>query len=398
MRGRDRLMLRTIRRLAFLAFVAHFTSVARSDCVLDWTEAAVFCIRQQNTAPTMASRNLAMLHLAIYESSKEKPPVDPEAAALAAGRETLSALYPAVRGHINLVFSNAASKRIEIDTKSLNRGKTIAQKWLEVRRNDGSATDRPYIPSTERGNWRRTPPFLRPPADSHWGAVKPFILPTVSEFLPPGPPPVDSERFRKATENILRLGGRESAERTEEQSLVARFWSDFSYSCTPPGHWQEIAVAIARQRTNTFSQNARLFALLSSAQADAAIVCWSAKYRYNFWRPVTAINHDKSTADAARIWEPLLHTPPFPEYPSGHSAFSGASARILARFYGTPELLFTARSDTLPEATRRFTSVEECADEIGLSRIYGGIHFDFSNEDGKACGAKIADFVFDNLK
>jgi hypothetical protein len=141
-------------------------------------------------------------------------------------------------------------------------------------------------------------------------------------------------------------------------------------------------------------------ALLSLAQADAAIICWEGKYRYNFWRPITAIqraDEDGNFAtDADMSWNHLLVAPNFPEYPSGHSTFSKAAAQVLAWFYGTDAITFGVSSDSLPGVTRTFDSLTACADEVGRSRIYGGIHFQSANRDGKASGRKIADYVDDN--
>jgi hypothetical protein len=169
----------------------------------------------------------------------------------------------------------------------------------------------------------------------------------------------------------------------------------------PPGHWHELAATISRQKNNTLTQNARLFALVSLAQADAAIICWEAKYRHNLWRPVTAIQRadvdDNPSTAPDKSWEQLLPAPPFPSYTSGHSTFSKASAQVLFHFYGTDAISFTAISDTLPGVFRRFTSLTACADEVGMSRIYGGIHFQFDNVAGKQSGGKVGDYVSANF-
>jgi membrane-associated phospholipid phosphatase len=139
---------------------------------------------------------------------------------------------------------------------------------------------------------------------------------------------------------------------------------------------------------------------LSLAQADAGIVTWEAKYRYNFWRPVTAIQRadedGNPVTDADPAWTSFLASPPFPEYPSGHSTFSQASAVVLAGFYGTDALPFSIGSDSLPGVFRSFESVSACADEVGMSRIYGGIHFMSANRDGKEAGGRIGAYAFNN--
>jgi hypothetical protein len=167
----------------------------------------------------------------------------------------------------------------------------------------------------------------------------------------------------------------------------------------PPGHWHEIAVDLARAKGHSLEESAHLLALMSLAQADAAIVAWAGKYRHNFWRPLTAIRRAGEDGNEATTsnenWDSYLVAPNFPEYPSGHSTFSKAGAQILTHYYETDAVTFTARSDSVP-VTRTFHSFAACADEVGLSRIYGGIHFEFANRDGKESGRKVADFVAAN--
>jgi len=197
------------------------------------------------------------------------------------------------------------------------------------------------------------------------------------------------------------MGGKTSVARTPEQSQIATFWSDFSYTAMPPGHWHEIAATIARTQSNSLAANARLFALLSLAQVDAGIVCWEAKYRYNLWRPITAIRQadkdDNPATEKDEAWDHFLNSPPFPSYPSGHSMFSAASAEVLRYYYDTDAITFTATSDSLPGIYRTFNSLAACADEVGLSRIFGGIHYPFDNVDGKAAGKKIANYIMANF-
>jgi hypothetical protein len=140
-------------------------------------------------------------------------------------------------------------------------------------------------------------------------------------------------------------------------------------------------------------QNARLFALINIAMADAAICAWDAKYAYNFCRPLTAIQNADFDGNPATekdaSWSSFIITPPFPEYVSGHSTFSGAASTVLARFYGTDEIAFITVSDFLPGVFRHCESFSAAANEAAVSRLYGGIHFRFSNEDGLDAGRGI---------
>jgi len=156
----------------------------------------------------------------------------------------------------------------------------------------------------------------------------------------------------------------------------------------------------AEKRGLSMDENARLFALLNVALADAGICCWECKFKCDLWRPVTAIHKakelktEKLSADAE--WTPLLNTPPFPSYVSGHSTFSGAAAGALAKFFGTDEVSFSTTSDALPGVVRSFKSFSDAAAEAGMSRIYGGIHYDFDNTDGLKVGREIGEYVAAN--
>jgi len=147
--------------------------------------------------------------------------------------------------------------------------------------------------------------------------------------------------------------------------------------------------------------DARLFALVNISTADALIAAWDAKYTYNFWRPVTAIQFaGDSSINPATVsdpsWTPLIVTPNFPSYMSAHSTVSGAAATILTSLFG-PNYAFTAGSDGLPGVTRSYSSFDAAAAEAGQSRIYGGIHFQFDNQAGLATGSALGQFVFQNF-
>lgn len=399
-----------------LSWLAHVCSGANANVALDWNAVMMAGIRSDTTSPTLSSRNLAILHLAIYDTVNSiarthqpyqfqlTPPADAslDAAVMGAGYEILSVLYPSLRTRADDLYVawRSAAPATPAVTNSLAFGKHIAELILAARANDGSATDVPYIPSAVPGQWRRTPPYFRPPLTPQWRHVKPFAIPNLEAFAPPPPPALNSAEYAESFNEVKRLGEKSSTNRTAEQTQIAVFWSDFSYTAMPPGHWHEIASTIANSKGTGLIECARLMALLSLAHADCAIACWEAKFKYNLWRPVTAIQRanedDNPATEAAAGWDHLLASPPFPAYTSGHSTFSKASSEILAYFYGTDALSFTAGSDSLPGVFRSFKSVSACADEVGMSRIYGGIHYQFDNVAGKAIGKKIGNYIAAN--
>ena len=229
-----------------------------------------------------------------------------------------------------------------------------------------------------------------------WATLAPFALNRPSQFRPAGPPWLGSQAWADAFNDVKNLGASSNSTRTADQTEMARFWVDGAGTDTPPGHWNRIAASAALQAGNSLTLNARLFAQLNVALADATIVCWDAKYHYGFWRPVTAIRaadtDGRSDTFVQANWTPLLVTPPFPEYISGHSTFSGAAAETLTGVFGAA-YPFTADSPGLPGVQRSYASFNAAAEEAGRSRIYGGLHFEFSNQGGLAAGRTLAGYV-----
>jgi len=340
--------------------------------VLLWNEAFLRWVRAQTPPPALTARNLAILHLALWRAvSKSKAPGIP-AALHTVAREVCTALFPTHLADIARLSDGVAMS---------GSAAAAAREVMAARAADGSSTTIHYVPKDAPGQWRRTPPAMRPPELPHWGKVTPFLLKTADQFRPPPSPDISSEAFAKDLAEVRDRGGKASTQRTPEETQTAHFWSDFSYTTSPPGHWNDIARQLAARLS--LRESARLFALLNLAMADAGIACWDCKYHGNFWRPVTAVRHAGN-----KDWQPLLNTPPHPEYVSGHSTFSGAAVAVLQHFFGTDRLTFTAASDTVKNVTRRYTSLQSCADEISRSRVLGGIHFPAACREGLTLGGK----------
>jgi membrane-associated phospholipid phosphatase len=385
------------------------------DEVIRWNRALIQAIRVDKTAPPLAARDMAMVQVAVYDSvnsvfrtnrpykvlAKAAPGTSAEAAAAAAAHRVLVELFPAQRLFFDAVLRGSLARIPNPGERSgVRLGRFVAGKILDLRRNDGANAVVTYTPGTNPGDWQKTPPGFANAVLPQWPNVTPFALSSGAQLRPAGPPALTSAQYTAAFNEVKSLGRFDSTTRTPEQTAIALFWADGTGTATPPGHWNEIAQAVARSRHNSLADNARLFALLDIALADAGIVSWDAKYRYNFWRPVTAIRaadtdgNPDTTADPS--WTPLLVTPPFPSYTSGHSTFSAAACEVLTRFFGS-NVRFTSTSDGLPGFARTFRSFQQAADEAGMSRIYGGIHYQFDNQDGLATGGAVGRFVFANL-
>jgi membrane-associated phospholipid phosphatase len=259
-----------------------------------------------------------------------------------------------------------------------------------------------YTPGTNPGDWQPTPPAFLPAALPQWGLVTPFCLQSGSQFRPPPPPALTSAEYTAAFNQIKDLGSIDSTTRTPDQTEASIFWQGVYAS---PNCYltmlNQIARQVAETRGNSLVDDARLFALLDLTLADSYIACWEAKYTYNFWRPVTAIRAADSDGnpdtEADPNWTPLMATPNFPSYPSGHSSVIGGSAAILAAFFGTDAIPFSVSYPGLPGVTRSYDSFTSAANECGLSRIWVGFHWSFDVSAGLAQGQSVGSYVYQNF-
>jgi hypothetical protein len=404
--GNSRSVTRTVTRVVS----------TRTDAVLAWNTIALQSIQRDATDPPVATRILAIQSLAVYDTlaaiegtpafivqRSVSGPVSADAAVAEAAYRVLYQLYPAQRSLLDAALAASLAGIADGAAKDngVALGRSIADAVLASRANDGYLSYTTEDGSTVLGKWRPTGPMYLVADNPQWGGVTPFVLTAGDEFRAPPPPSLDSAEYASAINEVQSLGSATSATRTADQTQQALFWADGGGSYTPPGHWNQIATTVAQAQGNSLSANARLFAQLNVALADAAIACWDTKYTYDAWRPETAIQLADQDGNAATTvdanWRPLLLTPPHPTYVSGHSTFSAAAAGILAATFGD-NTAFSTTSATLPGVTRSFTSFSQAADEAGLSRIYGGIHTSLDNEAGKAIGAKVADAVLAKFK
>src|SRR5437762_6462007 len=256
-------------------------TLAHADVVTDWNTAALDAIRAGKTPPPIASRSLAILHTSIYDAingiarmyepylvqSAVPAGASREAAASAAAHEALVNLFPAAASSFDALHAAilAGIPNGPQKVAGIVWGEFVADQILAARANDGwNATVLPPGGSGP-GVWVSTPPAFLPYLLPQWGFVAPFGMNSSSQFRPPGPPSLDSERYASDYEEVKELGAAVGSTRTEEQSEIARFWADGAGTETPPGHWNSIAQTIAAARGNTLEENARLFALLNIA-------------------------------------------------------------------------------------------------------------------------------------
>ncbi len=258
--------------------------------------------------------------------------------------------------------------------------------------------------------WQPTPPAYMDGIEPHWNKIRPFVIDSAAQFKPVPPPPFSMEKdsdFYKELVEVYEISNQITAKGDESEEIkIAQFWDCNPYvsvtrghlmfatkKISPGAHWIGITKIASRKTNSDFDKTIYAYTKASIAMADAFISCWDEKYRSNLIRPETLINEHID-----ENWKPVLQTPPFPEYSSGHSVVSGAASTVLTEIFGDD---FGFDDDTevaygLP--VRSFTSFKQAADEAAISRMYGGIHYRFAVEVGVKQGRDLGKFVIDNLK
>ncbi|MGH9841378.1 MAG: vanadium-dependent haloperoxidase [Blastocatellia bacterium] len=407
---------RTVTLLLFAAtWCAAISTSARADVVADWNVIIVNTAAASGRTSPITNRIITMAHVAIHDALNAidrhyKPyafdavapyGASPEAAVAAAAYGVLIAELPNQKTAIDAVLASALVAIPDGKAKSdgLAIGQAAAAAILARRAGDGSSVVPSYTPGTGLGVWQPTPPAFGPAVNVGFTYITPFTLVSNTQFRPPAPAYFDltSAEYAADYNEVKSIGSATSTTRTAEQSEIARFW----YETSPGFHIRLARELVVTQKLNLW-ESARLFALLNIARMDALIASNSAKYTYNFWRPVTAIragaNDGNSLTAGDPAWDTFLVTPSFPEYPSNHAIVNAAWAEVLARFFGTDQFSFTlASAAPFPGITRTFTSFSQTAQEASDSRIYAGIHFRTACTDGLEWGRKIGKQAFENF-
>lgn len=280
------------------------------------------------------------------------------------------------------------------DSRAL--GSKVAQHILDWAASDNYTETRSmvYTIPSRTGHPERWEPTTAgaSPIEPFWGRLRPFALPTSDachiDNVVPFSTATNSTFYQQALEiaNFVTNG-------TTEQKAIATFWSDDPVlTSTPPGHWVSIAGQVSTQQNLNLTKTAEAYALLNIALADAFISCWDLKFRANLLRPVTYIRENINPN-----WSPLLSTPMFPEYPSGHSVASGAAYKVLANLLG--DVTFTDNTNNYRGlAPRTYTSFQAAATEAAESRLYGGIHYREACESGVKQGENVANKMLDKIQ
>ena len=335
------------------------------EAVRPWLDQAMLLVSRRPKDPVTASRNYALAAVAMNDAAVAAEHwgfQSPDAAIAGAASRVIAYAFPEFPAARLDQDAEAAAAG---DSAGLELGRDVAERVIAWGKGDGS--DREWhgeLPS-ERGAWRPPPGSAARPVQPLGGTWRTWILRSGDEVRSPPPPGYTSAEFREEARKVLEV----RANLTDEQKRIAEFWAGGEGTELPPGRWIKVTLEYLRDHPAMSSARAaRLFALLCTAMADAGVAAWDTKYAYWVTRPINAIRDLGLDPD----WTPYLDTPFFPAYVSGHAAYSGAAAEVLAHLFPEDADLWNRR-----------------ADEAAASRVYGGIHYWMDGEYGLKMGREI---------
>lgn len=384
------------------------------------------------TSPPVASRTYAYSTIAAYEAVRPARPAyrsmagqvngfdsvpapdpdEPMISPLAGVVALLTVAEPLVfEGHRVSAYRDSVVEAYraqgvpgEVVDRSVAHGRRVAEHVLAWAQTDGlkqaRAMPRYEVHPGDPARWEPTPPAYMAGIEPNWEILRPFVLASADEFRPPPPVPFDTTAGSAFNDEVMAVY-RAVTEATDRELEIARFWDCNPYALsseghfmfsvkkiTPGGHWMGITGVAIRESGADVVDAANAYAQVAMAVADGFISVWDEKYRSVLVRPETVINRRIDPA-----WRPILQTPPFPEYTSGHSVISGAAAEVLTDLFGDD---FAYDDDVevpygLP--VRWYGSFREAAEEAAISRLYGGIHYPMAVEHGLTQGRQVGQAV-----
>ena len=431
-------------------------AAAQGTVVVQWNETMLQAIRNTRFAPMFAARALAIVHTAMFDAwaayddtaigtqfggtlrhpESERTEGNKSKALSYAAYRTLIDLFPSQSALFNARMTALGYDYTDVSL-SLSTpqgvGNQCAKSVIEVRHDDGANQLGGYVDTTgyaprnsssQINDPNRWQPLATAAGDQtflapHWGLVSPFALGSGDELRPSAPPQYPHGTYRKEVNHVVHLSGR----LTDREKMIAAYWADGPATETPPGHWNLFAQYVSRRDQHTLDEDVKMFFALGNALLDASIAVWDAKTHYDFIRPQSAIRFIYAgtpipawagpglgtTLIAGENWRSYIPTPPFSEYVSGHSTFSSASAEILRLFTGSDtfggSVTFAAGTSPIEPGlvparalTLAWKTFSAAADEAGISRRYGGIHFESGDHAGRILGRKIARKVWEKAQ
>ncbi len=293
----------------------------------------------------------------------------------------------------------------DVMERSIAFGDAIANRIIEFAKGDNYAQTRGlrYTVKNEPGKWVPTPPQYGDAMEPYWMTIRPLLLDSASQFRPPAAPPYSLDKSSLFWKELMEVYNIKKT-MTKEQEEQAWFWDDNAFvmnvqghvmfankKMTPGGHWLAICETACKKSGKDIFESAEAYLLVSTALHEGFICSWEEKYRSEKIRPETVIN---ATFDPD--WTPFLQTPPFPEYTSGHSTISAASAEAMTGLFGDNFAIVDSTENEYGHGVRSFESFRKAATECSYSRMFGGIHYRSGCEEGQAMGIRIGQFVLAN--
>ena len=396
------------RNLFLAAALLTLPAISLADAVMDWNETGVASVLAARQPPPEGARTMAMVHVAIFNAvnaidrryashgfdGRAPAGASANAAAAAAARAVLLKLFPEQRDALEKAY--AASLQKASGERGIEAGVALGEQagneCVAMRVHDGVGAPNVYKPVTSPGVYVST----ALPVSHDWREVRPWFMGSPSQLRPEAPPALTSALWARDYNEIRAIGAKTSAQRTPEQTEVARFWTAVGVVT-----WNPIVRSLAAAQPRSLLENARLFALVNMAATDAFVAVFDAKYAFNFWRPVTAIRNGDSDGNDATApepgWVPLVDTPMHPEYPCAHCISAGAVAAVLESEFGMGRVgPIEMTSPTAPGVTRRWDRIADYVKEVDNARVWGGIHYRNSTEVGERMGREIGRLAVSN--
>lgn len=397
--------------LALAMVIVGSAAQAKADKVTDWNAVASQVLLNTGRGNANGVIDMAYVHIAIYDAvnaidgepysvfavrpTSVPPGASAEAAVVEAAYRVLIDRYPTQAIYLanQYIASLATIPDGQSKVDGMAVGFDVATRFLVSRAGDGWNDPTVTIPLHSGPGWW-VPTAVSPPV-VQWGAVmRPFAIESPDQFRADPPPAITSDEFAADYNETRRMGSATSEDRTQEQTLLARF---FTEPAVP-----QFAAAVRQlsiDRGLTLSENARLFAMVHVSSADACIGGLESKYHYQFWRPITAIRNgdtdNNPNTEADPTWSPLAATPNHPEYPSAHAFVTGSVTEALRRFFGTKKLEVTLHSN-VTNSDMTFASIDEWTKAVDDARIFAGFHYRTSCVRGGILGSKTAKYITRN--
>jgi hypothetical protein len=393
--------------LTFVPAPAQASAGAGPNAVVVWNanaQTAIYEVARQG--PYVAPRSFAMVQGAIYDavnaiagtpyqpyliSPKAHRSDSPDAAVAAAAHQVLVSIFPEQAASIDTMYAQSLSTIPDGRAKDggIRVGSAAAAAMIAARVGDGAFGPATWDSASGPGQWRPTPPTYA--SDGAWvGAMKPFVIPRNDMFRTSGPPRLTGAAWARDYNEVKAIGAVGSTIRTADQTQAAIWWHDRRLT-----EW-EIKRQLAETRHLSTLQTARMMAMADVANADSLIACFNEKKYWNFWRPVTAIQEGGTDGNPATVadptWMPLLVTPPFPDYTSGHTCSTATIMVALRQFFGRDDIPFSAYSAD-SATTRHFDSFSAALAEVVEARIWGGVHYRTADVQGVKIGTGVAKYV-----